>query len=82
MTAPDYSRKDDMLLSDHITDEMQRYAVIEARLDTIETHLGALVDIWTQAKGAVKFIKVCAGIVATAAAIWAFVTSHFHITVK
>ncbi len=77
-----HERKDDMLLENHVKEEMERYAEIEQRLSKIESQISDLLDVWIQAKGAVSFIKIMAGLGAGAAAIWAFVHDNFHLALK
>ena len=75
-------RRDDLLLESHIREEMERYGSIDNRLDAIEGQMRELLDTWVQAKGAFSFVKVMAGLGAAAAAIWAFVSDHFHVALK
>ncbi len=75
-------RKDDILLENHIQEEMARYAAIEERLDKIEIQMAQIIEIWNQAKGVLNFIKALAWIGGGITAIWAFVQSNLDITVK
>ena len=77
-----HDRKDDMLLENHIREEMERYDLIEKRLAGLETKMSDLIDIWTQAKGAVSFVKIMAGLAATSAAIYAYLHDHFTLIAK
>ncbi len=79
---PDHERKDDMLLENHVKEEMERYAEIEHRLGKIEQQMGDMLEIWVQAKGVFSFIKIVAGIGAGAAAIWAFIHDNFSVALK
>lgn len=75
-------RKDDLLLEGHVKEEMERYAHIETRLDAIEKQMASIIEMWTQARGVLTFIKVVAGLVAVLAAAYTFITSNFTLIVK
>jgi hypothetical protein len=77
-----HDRKDDMLLENHIKEEMERYEIIERRLAGLEDKMSELLDVWTQAKGAMSFVKIMAGLAATAAAIYAYLHDHFSLIAK
>lgn len=66
----------------HSEEEMERYASIEARLAAMENSLLEIKDVWSQAKGALQFIKILAGIATAIAAVYAFLNTNFTITPK
>lgn len=66
----------------HSDEEMERYALIEARLTAMESTLVEIRDVWSQAKGALQFIKILAGIATAVAAVYAFLNTNFTITPK
>lgn len=78
----EHTRQDDSLLAAHIEDEMKQYKAILDRLETMEHRMEDIVDIWTQAKGVITFIKVMAWAGATVTSIYLFVTSNFVIAPK
>ncbi len=75
-------RHDDSLLEKHTEEEMERYQAIVDRLTKIEERQNEMLEVWTQAKGALTFIKILAGVGTTLAAIYAFLNGHFTITPK
>lgn len=78
----EYIRRDDSMLEDHIEMEEQRLTGIEGRLESLEIVVNELKDIMVQAKGAVSFIKIVAGLIAMAAAAYTYVSNTFSITIK
>lgn len=70
----------DQLLSEHIEREEKKFDSIDDRLSKLENQLSELIDLWTQAKGVLNFIKVVAGIGAACAAFYSFTHDYFTIT--
>jgi hypothetical protein len=88
-TEEPYTRVTDAMLSNHIEHEEKKFDDIDGRLDTLETELAAIkkgvtdiLDAYSQAKGALTFIKILAGIAAALSSVYIFVTSNFSITPK
>lgn len=75
-------QKDTDILEKHILTEEAKTESIEKRLEAIEASMKEMTDAWTQAKGALQFIKILAGLAATGAAIYSFLTSNFTIITK
>ena len=78
----EHTKQDESLLTAYIEDETKQYKAILDRLDAMENKMGDIVDIWTQAKGVITFIKVMAWAGATVTSIYLFVTSNFVIAPK
>ena len=75
-------RQDDTALAIHAREEMERYEKIEARLTAIEGQMSSMLEVWTQAKGALTFIKILATIGVALAGIYTFISSNFTFTPK
>ncbi len=78
----DLRRHDDSLLEKHTAEEMERYQAIVDRLTEIEKRQSEMLEVWTQAKGALQFIKILAAIGVTLAGIYTFFTSNFTVIPK
>jgi hypothetical protein len=78
----DSRRHDDSLLEKHTEEEMERYQAIVDRLTKIEERQTEMLEVWTQAKGALQFIKILAALGVAIAGIYSFFTSNFTVIPK
>ena len=75
-------RQDDTALIEHAREEMERYKEIADRLSEIEKRQSEMLEVWSQAKGALQFIKILATIGVALAGIYTFFTSNFTVIPK
>jgi hypothetical protein len=57
-------------------------AKLDKHIQDEENRIGELVEAWKTAKGIVWFVKITAGVVASLAIGWAWISNHFVIGVK
>jgi hypothetical protein len=94
MTSPDwYQRKNDAQVAElqetmqqHIHQELQRdtamaeqFAQLQLEVKKLNTQMALMLEILAQTKGALRFMKILAGFIATGAAGWAWIVSNLHI---
>lgn len=85
----EYARKNDRevqelasTIAQHVGEEKVRDEDMAKEIAELNRKVGELLDMWSQAKGAVNFMKLMAGVVAGGAAFWAWVSANIAITPK
>ena len=63
-------------LSSHEAGEMERYWVLEERLENIEKNMAEMLDMWKGAKGVLAFLKWAAAVGSTIAAVALWAKDH------
>jgi len=91
MTAEfhEYARRNDREVAElstkidvHVGEERIRDEDMAKQIAELNEKVGQLLDMWSQAKGAVTFMKVMAAIVAGGAAAWAWISANIAIAPK